>query len=179
MTTLICNECLHFERKYGKLGLPTSIKICTSRRLGIGQLVLGNPHKKKKFHVQLHCTNNKESNDCKSARDAGDDTAKTKINVRKISEGLRPEPLTTSHLSTWPLDGGENFFFGHRKICIGEKFTFNVYFKIKKVWAIFPNSLYPGALLVTPLLGGATHHLNKGQICDCSSCFLCYFWKNW
>ena len=30
------------------------------------------------------------------------------------------------------LDGGENFFFDHRKICMGEKFTFYVYFEIKK-----------------------------------------------
>ena len=28
--------------------------------------------------------------------------------------------------------GVKIFFFGHRKICIGEKFTFYVYFEIKK-----------------------------------------------
>ena len=35
-------------------------------------------------------------------------------------------------LDTRSLDGGEKFFFGHRKICIGEKFTFYVYFEMKK-----------------------------------------------
>ena len=44
----------------------------------------------------------KTFNNCKRARATGNDTGKTRVNVCKKSEGLCSEPLTPSHLSTWP-----------------------------------------------------------------------------
>ena len=52
------------------------------------------------------------------------------------------------------LDGGENFFFGHIKICIGEKFTFNVYFKIKKSLGHFSQFPIPRSTFSDPPFRG-------------------------
>ena len=53
------------------------------------------------------------------------------------------------------LDGGEKFFFGHRKICIGEKFTFYVFFEIKKKFGpYFPIPYTEEHFQCHPLLGG-------------------------
>ena len=60
--------------------------------------------------------------------------------------------------------GVKKFFLVIERFAFVKSLLFMSTLRKKKVWAIFPISLYRGALLVPPLFGGAKHYQKQCKI---------------